>query len=63
MGEVMDSVMLITIGYFAWCFIAFFVARFLQIKNSDKGGLSLLIVVMAAPLVIVEVLTGKGTIR
>ena len=59
----MDSIIMISIGYVTWCCIAFIVARALKIENTNQKAISFIYVISAAPLVIVDYLTGKGFIR
>ncbi|GHB65873.1 hypothetical protein GCM10008107_13630 [Psychrosphaera saromensis] len=59
----MDSFLLILFGYIGWCFIAFIVARFVKLESANSKGIPLLYVLLAAPMVIIDMLTGKGSIR
>lgn len=59
----MDSVIMIAIGYVVWCCLAFIVARALKIENANNKAISFVYIIAAAPLVLIDYLTGKGVIR
>lgn len=59
----MDSVIMIAIGYVVWCCLAFIVARALKIENANNKAISFVYIIAAAPLVLIDYLTGKGLIR
>ena len=59
----MDSIMLMIVGYIAWCGLAFVLARFVKMETSSHKPISFLYIILAAPMVIVDIITGKGTIR
>ncbi len=59
----MDSVLLIFLGYIAWCAMAFIVAKFVKLEGASSKPLSFLYVIMAAPMVLLDIISGKGTIR
>jgi len=59
----MDSVLLMFLAYLAWCGLAFAMARFVKMESVSRKPMSFLYIILAAPLVIVDIITGKGTIR
>lgn len=59
----MESFIYILVGYIAWCCLAFLVARYMKIEGDNRKAVSFLLVVLAAPMVIIDVITGKGTLR
>lgn len=59
----MDSVLMIIIGYVVWCIIAFVVARAMKIENANHKAISFVYIIAAAPLVLIDYLTGKGSFR
>lgn len=59
----MNTLLLMAVGYVVWCSLAFFVARFIKMENTNHQPISFIYIIVAAPLVIVEFITGKGTIR
>lgn len=59
----MDTFLLMLGGYIGWCTLAFFVARFIKMENVNHQPVSFVYIIVAAPLVVVEFVTGKGTIR
>lgn len=59
----MDSILMMLLGYLGWCSIAFVVAKMMKIENANHKAISFIYVIMAAPLVLLDYITGKGTIR
>ncbi|MFT6528487.1 MAG: hypothetical protein ACJAZB_000119 [Psychrosphaera sp.] len=59
----MDSIIMMSVGYIIWCCIAFCVARIFRVGHTHEKTITLFYVLIAAPMVIIEILTGKGTIR
>jgi hypothetical protein len=56
----MDSIILMVLGYFIWCVIAFVVARAMNIENANKA-MSFIYVIAAAPLVLIDYIKGIGS--
>lgn len=59
----MDSLVLVVVGYVAWCAVAFLIAKMMKVENSDHKAISLVYVLLAAPMVLLDIITGKGTFR
>ena len=59
----MDSLLIIILGYVAWCGVAFVFAKFVNIETSSHKPVSFLYIILAAPMVLVDIITGKGTLR
>lgn len=56
----MESIFMMILGYFAWCAIAFVVARAMKIENANKA-MSFVYVIVAAPLVLIDYIKGIGS--
>lgn len=56
----MDSIVMIVVGYLAWCSIAFLVARVMNVENANKA-MSFIYVIAAAPLVLIDYIKGIGS--
>lgn len=56
----MDSIIMMILGYFAWCAIAFVVAKAMNIENANKA-MSFVYVIAAAPLVLIDYIKGIGS--
>ena len=59
----MDSVLFMIVGYIAWCGLAFIMARYVKMESSANKPITFLYIVLAAPMVVVDIITGKGTFR
>ena len=56
----MESILVLVLGYLAWCSVAFIVARAMNVKNANKA-MSFIYVIAAAPLVIIEYISNIGS--
>lgn len=59
----MDSIVMMMLGYIAWCALAFVFAKFVNIESASQKPISFLYIILAAPMVLIDLVTGKGTIR
>jgi len=59
----MESVLLMLFGYLAWCGLAFLMARLVKMDSVTRKPVSFLYIILAAPMVVLDIVTGKGTIR
>lgn len=59
--EYMESTVYIILGYIAWCCVAFLVARLMKIENANHKAISLVYVLAAAPLVLIDYIKGIGS--
>lgn len=56
----MESMLVLALGYVAWCVLAFIVVRAMHVKNGNKV-MSFSYVIAAAPLVLIEYITSIGS--
>lgn len=59
----METLVWTIVGYLAWCCLAFVIARYMKIEDLARKPISFLYVILAAPMVVLDYLTGKGTFR